>query len=267
MYVYDIITYLDIYGYSYHLFNGKGGVMGMHIFQEGRIVELTWSQADAPSVQLYVKEAISRNSKSTDLLHASDHLFDCLNELHLNEIPHYLVRMFDQGVCIVAAPTDDVKMMINYSSEGKNEESLFVKKPCSIQKSDELFSLLKERPTEWGSSHMRPIYEHTIKEATSPSRVMEHQESTPPMPLNHTPIRNLFDLLRYLDKLHIWHDVAHYSLDTITLLITIAPGERIEVDCESSGEMTIARFLGEEVTDMTIDDLTQKIGQELGYPT
>ena len=233
--------------------------MGMHIFQEGRIVELKWTQADAPSVHLYVKESISRNSKSTNLLHVSDHLFDCLSELHLNNIPHYLVRMFDKGVCIIAEPTDDVKIMVDYSSEGKNEEALFVKQTCSIHKRDELFSLLEDRPTEWGCSHMRPIYEHTTKEATTPSHVRDHQESTPPMPLNHTPIRNLFDLLRYLDKLHIWHDVVHCSPDTITLLITIAPGERIEVDCESSGEMTIARFLGEEVTDMTIDDLTRII--------
>ena len=240
--------------------------MGMHIFQEGRIVELKWPQADAPSVHLYVKESISCNSKSTNLLHVSDHLFDCLSELHLNNIPHYLVRMFDKGVCIIAEPSDDVKIMVDYSSEGKNEEALFVKQTCSIHNTEELFSLLEDRPTEWGCSHMRPIYEHTTKEATSPSRVRDHQESTPPMPLNHTPIRNLFDLLRYLDKLHIWHDVAHYSPDTITLLITIAPGERIEVDCESSGEMTIARFLGEEVTDMTIDDLTRIISRQLDYP-
>lgn len=238
----------------------------MHIFQEGRIVELKWPQADAPSVHLYVKESISCNSKSTNLLYVNDHLFDCLSELHLNNIPHYLVRMFDKGVCIIAEPSDDVKIMVDYSSEGKNEEVLFVKQTCSIHNTEELFSLLEDRPTEWGCSHMRPIYEHTTKEATSPSRVRDHQESTPPMPLNHTPIRNLFDLLRYLDKLHIWHDVAHYSPDTITLLITIAPGERIEVDCESSGEMTIARFLGEEVTDMTIDDLTRIISRQLDYP-
>lgn len=73
---------------------------------------------------------------------------------------------------------------------------------------------------------------------------------------------NIFDLLFYLDLLHVRYFIERCSDNGITVFIA-SPGKRMEIECFSNGKFEIALFTGEELTDMSITEALDDISKDM----
>lgn len=65
-------------------------------------------------------------------------------------------------------------------------------------------------------------------------------------------VHNLYKILQELDSAQIHYHLGRYRDDVVTIHVTV-PGQRIEIDVESDGEVSTAMFSGDESLELGID--------------
>ena len=247
MNIYSILFKLDMYGYAYHLTISEKRNLLLFIFQKDRIVDIEWSNAKEVHSHLYERKKSNRKEDDR-VTERNVPLFDIIKKLssHRN---YSILRLNDKGISIlVTSPVG--KHVITVDREGDVEDILYTEKKCILDSEDDLFYMLEKLPIEWGGEQTRKIYEHMNKKEDYAAK------------MKSLPVRSIYDLLGFLESRQIWYEIGHYSPDVITVHITPGPGERIEVDCADDGEMTIARFRGDEVAEQSIDELIIELNHE-----
>lgn len=84
---------------------------------------------------------------------------------------------------------------------------------------------------------------------------MEQEESAFP--------NDIFDLLFYLDMYRIRYFLQRCSNTSITVFIA-EPEKRIEIECQSGGRFEIAVFTGEEVSELSLQEVLEGLVNEAG---
>ncbi len=246
--LFKIILSLDLNGYSYHLTSRNGMGIYVYIFQKERICKIAWANNGKTHISLFRQhdKILDEDISMYNVANNADHsIHGLMKYLHESKLKYTLLG---ERTITVLVDFEDRVILARYSENGLNDFRCLFREDRTIGDEESLFSTLEELPAKYeDGTKNRLFFEQRNDDRGS------MKDRAP-----FVPVRNIYELLRLLGQHGIWYEIGHYGVDTLTVRLANY-GERIEIDYGGDGQMSVARFRGEEISDQSVEELLMEL--------